>query len=201
MEGTKPMTTKIVQPWIETFTGAFTPMDPKAGDVRIEDIAHALSLKCRFNGHCRVFYSVAEHSVRLSELVKRFADGRARVVVMELQRIALLHDAAEAYLCDVPRPIKDHLKGFKAVEMLVESAVAARFGVKWPWPRELKKLDYQLCLAEAAALMPSGGKDWETYGLNRLEIPIVPWSAAQAEEAFLGTWRELSREGAKGEQA
>ena len=185
------MTTKIIQPWIETFAGHFTPLDPKPEDVCIEDIAHALSLKCRFNGHCRVFYSVAEHSVRLVELVKRHSKEREPSALLALQRMALLHDAAEAYLCEVPRPIKDHLKGYKAVEMLVESAVAKRFAVAWPWAREIKKLDYQLCLAEAAALMPSGGRDWETYGLERLEIPINPWSAETAERAFLETWEEF----------
>src|SRR5690348_18006267 len=81
---------------IHTFTGrTFCPLDPKPEDIDIQDIAHALSCQCRFTGHSRKFYSVAEHCVRVSLLVSP-----------DLQLAALLHDASEAYLSDVARPIK-----------------------------------------------------------------------------------------------
>lgn len=82
--------------WIQTFTGKKVfPLAMTTDMVDIKDIAHALSLKCRFTGHCRTFYSVAEHSMRVAELVRP-----------ELKLAALLHDAAEAYLPDFARPIK-----------------------------------------------------------------------------------------------
>lgn len=82
--------------WIQTFTGKKVfPLAMTAEMVCVDDIAHALSMKCRFTGHCREFYSIAEHSVRVSLLVRP-----------ELRLAALLHDAAEAYLPDLARPIK-----------------------------------------------------------------------------------------------
>lgn len=103
--------------WIQTYSGrAFYPLAPYPQDVCIEDIAHALSQLCRFGGHCRRFYSVAEHSVLLS-----------RVVVPEFQLWALLHDASEAYLVDVPRPIKKQLPAYVEAERRVMAAICARF--------------------------------------------------------------------------
>src|ERR1017187_10636100 len=77
---------------ITTFSGIhFWPLLPNPADIRIEDIAHALSNQCRFAGHAREFYSVAEHSVRVSQLCPP-----------EDALWGLLHDASEAYLTDVP---------------------------------------------------------------------------------------------------
>jgi hypothetical protein len=97
------MTMERVGDWMQTYTGgAFWPLDPRPDEIKIEDIAHALSMICRFNGHCRRFYSVAEHSCRVAEFVRQ----RHRPCAREIFRQALLHDAAEAYLGDVVRPIK-----------------------------------------------------------------------------------------------
>jgi uncharacterized protein len=82
--------------WIQTYTGKqFWPLSPLPEDIVIEDIAHALSMQCRFGGHVRTFYSVAQHSVHVSLLVEP-----------QYALWGLLHDAAEAYLVDLPRPIK-----------------------------------------------------------------------------------------------
>lgn len=82
--------------WIQTFSGKkFFPLEPEKNEYDIHDIAHALSLKCRFGGHCQRFYSVAEHCVRVAD-----------IVAPESKLWALLHDAAEAYLPDVCQPIK-----------------------------------------------------------------------------------------------
>src|SRR5690606_29748913 len=92
--------------WMQTFTGRrFWPLDPRPDEICIEDIAHALSMQCRYAGHCLSFYSVAEHSVLLSQHVAE-----------PFRRWALLHDASEAYLVDVPRPIKGDLSNYRAVE-------------------------------------------------------------------------------------
>src|SRR6266700_4788978 len=99
--------------WIQTAMGRkFWPMDPRSGEVFIDDIAHALSMLCRFGGHCIRFYSVAEHSVLLS----RVAEPRFKLW-------ALLHDASEAYLADVPRPVKPALVGYKDAEERVQRAI------------------------------------------------------------------------------
>lgn len=111
--------------WIQTFTGRrFWPLDPRPEDVAIEDIAHALSLLCRYNGHVRRFYSVGEHSLLLCwYLEKLYPDDRA------LQLQALMHDAAEAYLADIPRPVKPLLTGYYAAEARVEQVIQERFGL------------------------------------------------------------------------
>ena len=115
--------------WIQTYTGRkFHPLRPRVAEVDVRDIAHALSLKCRFGGHCRVFYSVAEHSVRVSRVLE--AKGR------ELAVWGLMHDAGEAYLPDVGRPVKSFLrvgegndvKTFDAAEEEVLAVVAAALG-------------------------------------------------------------------------
>lgn len=100
---------------MQTHSGiAFWPLDPRPDEIEIADIAHALSMICRFNGHCRRFYSVAEHSCRVAEFVR----DRQRPCQREVFRQALLHDAAEAYFGDVVRPIKrlDAMSAYRAAE-------------------------------------------------------------------------------------
>jgi len=87
--------TEYDEHWITTYTGKrFHYLDPQPEEIDIVDIAHALSLTCRFGGHCKEFYSVAEHSIRVAEIVPK-----------EFQLLALLHDAGEAYTGDVQSPI------------------------------------------------------------------------------------------------
>lgn len=89
--------------WIQTYTGRqFWPLDPKPEEVCIEDIAHALSQQCRYAGHTIRFYSVAQHSVEIALRVPRAA-----------ALWGLLHDAAEAYLVDLPRPVKYLMPAYK----------------------------------------------------------------------------------------
>src|SRR5580692_700756 len=116
--------------WIQTATGRqFWPMDPRPDEIFIDDIAHALSMLCRFGGHCLRFYSVAEHSVLLS-----------RVAPQKHKLWALLHDASEAYLVDVPRPIKPMLVGYKAAEEKIQRAIAVRFNLHFGIPEDIKSL-------------------------------------------------------------
>jgi len=109
-------------PWIQTFTGRrFHPLSPQTTDIVIEDIAHALSMICRYAGHTRKFYSVAEHSVIVSLHVPP-----------EYAREALLHDASEAYIGDVSRPIKHSpiMCEYRRVEAELTCAIYERFGIK-----------------------------------------------------------------------
>ena len=166
--------------WIQTFSGRpFFPLAPRAEDVDIRDIAHALSLNCRFNGHCRSFYSVAEHSVRVS-----------REVPAGMELMALLHDAAEAYLTDVPRPIKQHLPQFSEIEERLLRVIFARFGQYWPAPHAVWLADDTLLATEARDLMSPPPEPWNLSAAPLAER-IVPVTAEQAERLFLACFHEL----------
>src|SRR5688572_25823546 len=107
--------------WMQTFTGRkFWPVDPRSNEIFIEDIAHSLSMMCRFLGHCSKFYSVAEHCVRASWWV---ADRRGSYLD---QLAALLHDAGEAYVVDVPRPIKPYLSNYKELEHNIDECIEVK---------------------------------------------------------------------------
>lgn len=97
--------------WILTYTGVhFDPVDPKPDQIRLRDIAHALSMICRGCGHVSHFYSVAQHSLSC------FEEARTRGFSERLQLACLLHDASEAYLSDVTRPIKSEMARYLEVE-------------------------------------------------------------------------------------
>lgn len=137
---------------VETFTGGrFRPFDPAPEDVHLADIAGGLAHICRFGGHCRPFYSVARHSLYVSE---ELADQPTRV-----QAYGLLHDAGEAYLGDVPRPIKLQLDGFEQAEDAILSAVWRAFDLPAPTDEEwatVMAADDRLLAYEADELLEDG---------------------------------------------
>lgn len=165
--------------WILTWTGkTFRPLRPDPAAVDLRDIAHALSLLCRFNGHCREFYSVAEHSVRVSHAVPP-SDALA----------GLLHDAAEAYVSDVPRPVKDQLEGLRDREDDLLEVIFAALGVPWPVPPSVKVFDDRLLATELRDLMAPLP---EALPFEPLTERIDPWSAQDAEARFLARFAELT---------
>lgn len=97
------------------------PLSPQAKDIRIEDIAHALSLMCRANGHFPRFYSVGQHCIHCCE--EAAARGRSR----REQLACLLHDASEAYLSDITRPVKRHLLNYKDIEKNLQDCIFAKY--------------------------------------------------------------------------
>lgn len=116
---------------IRVFSGKyFNPLAPSPDLIDIEDIAHGLSMQCRFGGHTKVFYSVAEHSINVCQMV---APGH--------ELAGLLHDASEAYLLDVPRPIKGNLSGYKDIEDNLMRMISKKFGFQYPLHREVKQCD------------------------------------------------------------
>lgn len=148
--------------WIQTFTGLqFWPMDARPSDVEIVDIAHSLSLLCRFNGHCRRFYSVAEHSVLASKLV-----------APEWALWGLLHDASEAYLADLPQPIKHYLASYREAEEKLLNVIADRFGLSWGVPEAVKEVDRLLLATEKAALMGPEPASWGNFP-KPLEVSLI----------------------------
>ncbi len=169
---------------ILTFTGRYVdPLDLRVADIDIFDIAHALSNQCRYSGHVSTFYSVAEHSVRCARTA--LAHGEP----IEIVRWALLHDATEAYLVDLPRPLKHH-SAFGEPYRLIESdallVIAAAFGLSPVEPAAVKGYDLTLLATERRDLLPDVPGVWPVLnGIEPLEERITPWPAANAERAFL----------------
>ncbi len=175
-------------PYIRTFSGKrIFFADIRPDDIDIEDIAHALSNVCRYTGHCRKFYSVAEHSVHAS----RYAPPGE-----ELN--ALLHDAAEAYTTDLSTPLKRYLeetnptraKRLRQIETRIMAAVHAKFGGSWPMSDAVKEVDHRMLSTEMYQLMPAGSEvPYPPY----LELCLsAPFSPAEAKAAFLERFYELT---------
>lgn len=171
-----------MNPTILTATGVyFDFLQPHVDMVRLEDIAHALANTCRFGGHTRPFYSVAQHSVLAS-----------RIVAPEYARAALMHDAAEAYLGDVPKPLKRLLPDYQRIEQRVEAVTLARFGLSLPLPVQVQRADLVLLATEQRDLMPYHEDKWGCIArVTPLPDPIVPVSPDEAREMFLARWDEL----------
>lgn len=169
--------------WIQTYTGRkFWPLDPRPEEVCVEDIAHALSLVCRFGGHCKEFYSVAQHSVFVSKYCPNYPLW------------GLLHDAAEAYLGDLTRPLKVSLLDagvsfYADAEAGVMRAVCDHFGLTYDQLKEVKDADRVLLYTERRDLFAQQ-LDW-LPGPIPMRFTIVPMAPRQAECYFLDTYREL----------
>jgi hypothetical protein len=169
--------------WMQTFTGrAFWPLDPRADEIDTADIAHALSNLCRFGGHVKRFYSVAEHCVLMSE-----------AVAPEFALWALLHDATEAYLVDLPRPIKRHLPSYVAAEGVLMECIAERFGITPFEPAEVKDADNRILLTERAALLTSPPIPWSAALESREPLPVTVtgWHPIDAEAFYRSRLTEL----------
>jgi uncharacterized protein len=168
--------------WMNTITGrTFWPIDPRPEDVCIEDIAHALSMMCRFNGHIPNFYSVAEHSV----LVSRHCDQKDALY-------GLLHDAPEAYIADIVRPAKRFIKGYAHVENNIMTAIALHFGLPLQPPSSVKTADNAILLDEAAELVGERSKLFNIPG-QRAFSKIECHPPAKARQLFLDRFDELTR--------
>ena len=140
-------------PTIECQSGTHFPfLQPSAESVVAEDIAYALANTCRFNGHIP-FYSVAEHSVAVAVRLPP-----------HLQLAGLLHDAAEAYLSDIPSPIKQYLPDYCAMEDKIQAVIFARYNIVLSEDdkKEIKAADKDATSTEAFYLLPSKGKAWSS---------------------------------------
>lgn len=168
--------------WIQTHSGRrFNPLNPNPDAIVIQDIAHSLSMMCRFTGHCKKFYSVAQHSV----LVSYICDSKDAMW-------GLLHDASEAYLVDVPRPLKrsGQFEAYKKFEAKMQEAVCKRFGLPLTEPASVKKADAQLLVTEARDLMSPLHPDWRNM-MDPLPFKIEAWDQQHAKDMFMKRFFEL----------
>lgn len=167
--------------WIQTHSGRrFWPLDPRAEEVCIDDIAHALSLLCRFGGHCDRFYSVAEHSLYVAD----HCDGDALW--------GLLHDASEAYVQDLARPFKRMLPEYCSAEQRVQLAVCERFGLSPVMPDRVKRVDRAILTDERRVLMSGSDQPWTTDG-DPLGVVIGCYQPTTAKVLFLEKFHRLMR--------
>lgn len=198
--------------WIQTFTGRrFYPLDPFPEEVDEFDIAHALSLLCRFGGHVDRFYSVAEHCVLMSRWVEQWAHRAPQGFTGEEIRLlaleALVHDATEAFVVDVPRPLKQSLPEYRAIEDRVAVAVWKRFGLPVHVRRTLvagfviefaveslvvKGADARILLDERNALMAATRHRWAQDDLEPLGVTVDGWAPAVAERMYLARLASLT---------
>ncbi|MCW5830179.1 MAG: metal-dependent phosphohydrolase [Deltaproteobacteria bacterium] len=172
-------------PSIMTRSGRFIRFDdPDPDTIDIGDIAHGLSHLCRFAGHTREFYSVAEHSVYVANLCPP-----------ELQLRGLLHDAAEAYVVDLPKPLKRIIPEYREIERKVMAAVCQRFGLPEEEPATVKRADLIMLVTEARDLC---GPGWEEWGIRQAPLPerlAQPLHPELARTLFLEKFRSLAGSG------
>lgn len=153
---------------------------PQKETIDIKDIAYSLSMKCRFNGHTKEFYSVSQHCVLVSKITPD-----------NFKLAALLHDANEAYLPDVPSPVKSLLPQYTKLEDFIQDAIDEIFGIRLTPLGKLivKKSDQILLATEGRDLMG----DTEGWALMESPLPdkIKPLNSKDSESLFLKTYNEL----------
>lgn len=168
--------------YISTFKGnRFYPQEGRIDKIDIEDIAHGLAFQCRFNGQTSAFYSVAQHSLMVAQLVPA-----------SHYKAALLHDAAEAYLGDVVKPLKALLGDYGRIEDVVSDLIAREFKVSLNDHGVIKDADWIALATEKRDLMPNSAETWSYLrGITAVPETLVPMSPEQAKAAFLAAWYEI----------
>ncbi|MCP5267482.1 MAG: phosphohydrolase [Zoogloeaceae bacterium] len=174
--------------YVSTHLGhRFQPLAPRSEDVVIEDIAHGLAFQCRFNGQTQHFYSVAQHSLIVASLVPK-----------RLALAALLHDAAEAYLGDMVKPLKILFPEFSRIEASVMAVIGERFGVDGFTDPLIKRADLIALATEKRDLMPHSCEAWESLnGIAPLPSRIAALPPQAAKQEFLEACRKLGLDGVR----
>jgi 5'-deoxynucleotidase YfbR-like HD superfamily hydrolase len=157
--------------WFQTHNGVrFHPLDARLEEINIDDIAHALARVCRFGGHTEEFYSVAQHSVIVSNIVPK-----------GLELCGLLHDATEAYIGDVVRPLKYQMPQYREIEDRLWLVIAERFNLPTEIPKEVKDADNVALITERRDLLQhqqTWGEWTKAYTpLEKIIQPLCPKSA------------------------
>lgn len=168
--------------WICTYTGKrFYPLDPRPEDIDINDIIHALSQLCRFAGHCSSFYSVAQHCVLVSLMCPE-----------EDALWGLLHDASEAYLIDVPSPLKKcpEFAFYREAEAKLMAVICDTFKLGRDEPPSVKLADKRILATEARDLTMTEGRGWTTEA-EPYDFHIKPWTPEYARVRYISRLHEL----------
>lgn len=194
----------IGRPWLQTYTGkAWCADDPGGYLYTVEEIAHGLANECRYSGQCKEFYSVAQHSVIVMELVEAEILSTCIGPSRGLLKAALLHDAAEAYCKDIPSPIKNMvgMEWYKAWENKVGECILDQFGllehIKHP---VIKWADLKALATEKRDIMGSTIYDrmWTETVIGSLPPPrekaIKPLSPKQAKGLFMRAWNRINND-------
>ena len=185
-------------PWIRTFTGKkFDFADVNPDSICLEDIAHGLAFTCRFGGHSNIFYSVADHSVYVANIL--LEEGHHDIIA----KAGLLHDAAEAYIGDFVHPLKAYInymtKDFLSeLEANILDVIYCKYGI----PRhfnldKIEEADKRMCLTEGQQFLGADTSDWEFAGKytpydKKLRASSTPFNAMTR---FLNTAKNLDIEG------
>jgi uncharacterized protein len=168
----------------------FFPLDPVMEDIKIEDIAHALSLMTRANGHCKHFYSVAQHSILC------FKEAKARGYSERVQLGCLLHDASESYISDLTRPVKRNLPEYFTIEEKLQNIIYERFGIgdlSEEERKQIEEVDDTLLHYEFEALM-----DFPIFEIppsKAMEHDFSLRDFASVEREFIDIYNRLTKEG------
>lgn len=187
--------------WLLTHTGrSFYPIDPRPEEVELIDLGHSLALQCRWNGHVRFHYSIAQHAVAVAEVVA--------TVHPELALAALHHDSPEAYIGDMARPWKRMLCVGQArwpashssvgrAEETIRHAIFDAFGIREPsaegWAT-ISEIDNRMLRTEYEQLMPKRVGSWADLGAPLPHLVINEWSPGAAERVFLDLHHRLMHE-------
>lgn len=179
--------TKYTAPsFIHTFTGKeFYPLDPRPEDITIIDIAHALSQQCRYSGHTAVFYSTAQHCNILCDFVEK--RGGTALDCLQI----LMHDSAEAYLVDVPRPIKQHMPQYRGWDNILTHTIRRWAFGELPIPKWQDELDSGIIQDERKVLFAGSTVDWKHLA-PALDVTVEPVGSLAAERGFLTRYAKFS---------
>jgi hypothetical protein len=173
-------------PFIQTFSGGrFYYADARESEIDIRDIAHGLANNCRFNGHVKRFYSVAEHCFVGSYYVPP-----------QHALAFLLHDANEAYLTDVPSPLKSYLDAevgsvLRDLEARVDALIFRRYGLEYPMPPEVREADLRMLKTEVEQFMADPA-DYRIADIKAYDIRLEGMTPYRAESLYLARFRELT---------
>jgi hypothetical protein len=161
---------------VGTFSGRrLHPLDPRPEEVTVEDVAHGLGNTCRYGGQCQFYYSVGTHSIYVSSELAEHGPAMALY--------GLFHDAAEAYITDVPRPLKRELDGYDRIEEDILEAVWDRLGVSAPTDEQWEAVmaaDDRLFRYEADRLLA----EFEPPSVPQLPYDIRPCEPEAVREEF-----------------
>ena len=174
--------------WIRTYTGRNVyPLDAHEDDIDIEDIAHALSMQCRFGGHTREFYSVAQHCVLMCERELMYNSNEDAFAI-------LMHDAAEAYLTDLARPVKQLMPGYAEAEKVMMRVINIKYGIVIDDRKKatINQMDNAILYDESRALFPQGNPFVDRVP-NVATFHIDPWPPDRAKRAFLYFFNTLNQ--------